>query len=247
MRLAVGCVLLSSLLAGCGGGGTESPTPAPAVTAPRAPSPVDFCGDAGPGWHELAVPGTEVPIDAVALGSGPAVVLLNQSDNDPCVWMPLARRLADARHTVAVFRYTDTAAASEKQALHDSLAVANAVADGGRYAMIGASLGGRLVFEAAARRPRGLAGIVSLSGETVVEDYADITPEIRRVTLPVLYAGTREDPLTAGSRQPRRIRAVLRARHPRFIMLPGAGHGIDLLDNAAVVNAIDRFVGERLG
>ena len=42
--------------------------------------------------------------------------------------------------------------------------------------LVGASLGGRIVFEAAARAPEGPAGIVSLSGERRIDDYRDILP-----------------------------------------------------------------------
>ena len=241
----VGCVL-----AGCGGdeGSSSSPTPTATATVAQAPPPVDFCAGAGAGsgWRKLAVRSHGEALDAAALGRGPAVVLLNQSDNDSCAWIALARSLADRGHAVATFRYSDTTASGERQALRDSLAVADAIAGGERYVMIGASLGGRLVFEAAARKPKGLAGIVSLSGETVVEDYRDITADIRRVSLPVLYAGAQQDPLTEGSRQPRRIRSALASRDTEFVLLPGPAHGVELLDNASVRGAVEKFPAQRL-
>ena len=68
-----------------------------------------FCTDAGPGWKALSVKG----IDAAVLGRGEPVVLLNESDNDPCAWTSFASTLAGGGHRVAVFRYTSAAAADE--------------------------------------------------------------------------------------------------------------------------------------
>lgn len=75
--------------------------------------------------------------------------------------------------------------------------------------LVGASLGGRLVIEAAASAPAGLAGIVSLSGERTVEDHPDILPAARRVRVPALYVGAREDPLTDGVRQQLHLHAAM--------------------------------------
>jgi hypothetical protein len=50
-------------------------------------------------------------LDAAVLGAGEiAVVLANQSGNDPCVWMSLARELAGKAMRTLVFRYDDPAA-----------------------------------------------------------------------------------------------------------------------------------------
>lgn len=244
------CVAAAVALAGCGGGGAQSATPAPAPTgtAAAAPTPVPAaiatCGDAGGGWRELALPSGQV---AAALGHGPGVVFLNMSDDDPCPWMPLARATAAAGRTAAVMEYGDVAAGAEREATEGALAVARAAGRGRPVVLVGASLGGRIVFEAAARSPRRIAGIVSLSGERQVEDYRDILPDIRRVTTPVLYAGTRQDALTDGMRQPREIRAALpAATTARFLALPGSAHGIDLLFSARVTRALDGFVAAAL-
>ena len=64
---------------------------------------------------------------------------------------------------------------------------------------IGASLRGRVVIEAAATRPSGLAGIVSLAGERTIENYRDILPDARKVISPALYVGAKEDFAAQGS------------------------------------------------
>jgi pimeloyl-ACP methyl ester carboxylesterase len=163
--------------------------------------------------------------------------------------MVLARRMASKGYRAAVFSYTTTDAAHEQDAAREALAVARATAADARFVLIGASLGGRVVFEAAARTPRGLAGIVSMSGERSVLDYRDILPDVRRVTTPLLYVGSRNDGWTDGTRQPRQLRAALRSREARFILVPGFAHGIDLLDGPSgrrLTRAIEQFVGRHL-
>jgi pimeloyl-ACP methyl ester carboxylesterase len=148
--------------------------------------------------------------------------------------------------TAVVFLYAATTAAGEADATRAALAVARSGARGGRFVLVGASLGGRIVFEAAARAPHGLAGIVSLSGERQIDAYRDILPDVRRVRVPVLYAGAREDSLTAGTRQPAQLRAALPSRDVRFVLVPGFAHGTELPDEARVRRAIDAFLARTL-
>jgi dienelactone hydrolase len=155
-------------------------------------------------------------------------VFLNQSGNDPCVWMDLARRMAGQGRSAAVFTYASADAAHERDDAREALAVARAATASRRFVLIGASLGGRVVFVTAATAPRGLGGIVSLSGERRVLDYGDILPDVRRVIQPVLYVGSSEDAWTDGTRQPRQLRAALGSREARFILVPGFAHGIEL-------------------
>jgi len=54
---------------------------------------------------------------------------------------------------VVIFAYRSTAADNEPEAVRDALAVADRARSGNHYASIGASLGGRVVIEAAATRP----------------------------------------------------------------------------------------------
>jgi pimeloyl-ACP methyl ester carboxylesterase len=144
-----------------------------------------------------------VPVDGVAAaatGSGPAtVVLLHDSGNSVCGWLPLADALVERQLKVVIFAYRSTAADNEPEAVHDALAVADRARSGNHYALIGASLGGRVVIEAAATRPPGLTGIVSLSGERTIENYRDILPDARKVTSPASGRKTISPPKVSGS------------------------------------------------
>jgi pimeloyl-ACP methyl ester carboxylesterase len=241
-------VVLLGLFTACGGETSKQSSPPTAST--EVPMPVDSCVDAGSGWRELEARANGRRVVAAALARGPAVVFLNESGNDPCIWMDLARRMVGHGLSTAVFTYRSADAGHERDAAREALAVARAAIAGRRFVLIGASLGGRVVFGAAARSPRGLAGIVSLSGERRVLAYGDILPDVRRVTAPVLYIGSREDPLTDGIRQPQQLRAALGSRAARFMLVPGFAHGIDLLespDDGRVTRAIEHFVDRHLG
>jgi dienelactone hydrolase len=130
-----------------------------------------------------------------------------------------------------VFQYSSTSAQSEDEAVADAANVASAAAgsSGRRFALVGASLGGRVVIEVAAKRPGGLAAIVSLSGESTVEDYRDILPEARKVIAPALYIGARSDSLTDGTRQQVALHAAMRGRPNELVQVDGYDHGMQLL------------------
>jgi dienelactone hydrolase len=192
---------------------------------------VEFCQDAGPGWKTLRPLPADQPFDAATLGSGPAVVLNNDSDNDPCEWMPEAAVLAQQGFRAVVWRYADTS--DEPGATRDAVAIADAARGSGRAQMVGVSFGGRIVFEAAADSPSTFAGIVSVSGEREVSGLPDIRSVVASVRVPVLYLGSREDPFTDGTRQPRALQRALRSRHAKFVLVDGAEHGIALLESGA--------------
>lgn len=231
-RLGLAVAALAAL-AGCGGT-SHAPSATPTATAtetatatatPGPPAAIANCGIEASGWK--AVGG--VKVEAAAKGSGPAVIFANDSGNDPCDFAPLAESLAKHGHRVALFAYSDTSSSGERAALAETLALAKAVAGGKPYALVGASLGGRIVIEAAARHPAGLAAIVSLSGERTVQDYRDILADARRVSAPTLYLGSRQDPLTDGVRQQRELHAAMHGRPNLLVQQPGAAHGVELI------------------
>ena len=203
---AVLSVLLS--VAGCGAGGSEPGPPSTPAGSPDAVTTLlSTCSAYAQGWQAVPMDG----VAAAATGSGPAtVVLLNDSGNSVCGWLPLTDALLERQLKVVIFAYRSTAADNEPEAVRDALAVADGARSGNHYALIGASLGGRVVIEAAATRPPGLAGIVSLSGERTIQNYRDIPPDARKVTSPALYVGAKDDFATQGERQQRQLHEAMR-------------------------------------
>ncbi len=247
LRLArVGACALSMtlMLTACGAGNGSAGSPASPVTRPAGPKALESCTGDVTDWRELT--GAAVPV--AVLGDGPAVVFANDSGNVPCAWMDYARHLAESGRRVALFSYRD--GGDETQELRDTQTVAESVRAGGDYAVVGASVGGRIVIELAAQHPAGLVAIVSLSGERQVQDLPDILTQARQVTIPSLYLGTTGDTYTNGARQPRELQSALHG-HPKEILLrEGFEHGTDLLesspDAAIFRQRLDDFLARQL-
>ena len=249
-----GALAAFALVAGaCGGGsssGSSTSTTAQSRPAAAAPAPdvISTCAGASPRWRTLDV----ASLSAAALGEGrDGVVFLNETGNDSCPWVALAQAIAAHGARVALFEYRSVDASHEAGAVRDALAVAAAVTKpGGRSALVGASLGGRVVFEAAARQPGRIGAIVSLSGERTVLDYHDILPAARRVRAPLLYIGSEQDGLTDGARQPRQLHRAVRSRVNESVLVSGSQHGTDLLsgeEGRRLSARIERFVTTQLG
>ncbi len=236
-RLAGWCALL---IAGCGGNAAAPPRRA--TPTPQPPVALAGCSGIHARWAVLRGAG----VDAAVTGSGPAIVFGNESGNSACAWIPLAERLAAAGHRVAVFDYDATGASAERDCVAQMLSVARALRGSGRFALVGASLGGRVVIEAAARRPPGLAALVSLSGERFVQNYRDIIASARRVRAPALYAGAREDGFTDGARQQNQLHAAMRGRPNELVQIGGVDHGTALLQHPAIATRVTGFIAREL-
>jgi dienelactone hydrolase len=231
------------MLAGCGGSSPPQPTATPTSVAGSAPRALAGCAKAR-GWRALAVRAHGEALDAATLGRGRVgVVFANQSGNYPCDWLPFARDLAGGGRRVAVFAYADPSSFDG-----ELLAVARALRSTGTHsvALIGASIGGRAVIQAAARNSATVAAAVSLSAERSVGQFPDILPSARRVRVPSLYVGSREDGYTTFGRETREFHRVTPARVNRILLVPGSDHGVDLLSDAngprvrtAIIDFID--------
>jgi pimeloyl-ACP methyl ester carboxylesterase len=229
--------VLAVLIAACGDG-KDTPRASPSGT-PAPHDVVRFCTGHGTGWRSLAADVDGQPVDAAALGAGTAVVLVNELDNDACAWMKMARELAQRHYRPVVFRYTNSE--HEPRMVREALAVVDAARGSAKAQMVGSSIGGRIVFEAAAVAPDQLAAVASLSGELRLEGRRDIRTDVKRVHIPVLYLGSREDPLTDGTRQPRKIKALLRSADARVRIFDGSEHGVALFQ-AAAGNSVRRLL-----
>jgi dienelactone hydrolase len=190
---------------------------------------VTGCAHAGAGWRPLAVRSHGQAIDAATLGDGRVgVVFANESGNDPCPWLPFAGELARSGDRVAVFSYGAGAADAQLLAVARALRGAGA----GRVGLIGASVGGRAVIQAAARNPAFVAAAVSLSAERSVAALPEILPGARRIRVPSFYIGSREDGYTTFGRETRDFHRVTPARVNKMLLVPGGDHGVDLLSDS---------------
>jgi dienelactone hydrolase len=188
------------------------------------------CADAGGGWRTLTFHTHGARIDAAVLGDGDVgVVFANDSGNSACGWMSFARQLVARGMRVLAFEYDD-----ESHAAGEGLAAARALrAAGARHvAMVGASIGGRAVVQAASRNHGTLDAGVSLSAErSVGANLREILPLARRIHLPSLYVGSRDDGYTTFGRDTRQFHEVTPAKVNRMLLVPGGDHGVDLLSD----------------
>jgi dienelactone hydrolase len=229
MRALLG-VAVVAIAGGCGGEAkrSASPSPVPTATATRrdAPPPLDDCPSAGRGWQPLATSGYYRPPAARLGGGRMGVVFANDSDNETCAWSGEARALARHGFAVAGFETVGNYGyeAQEVRAVVTALRRTGAR----RVALIGASVGARAVLQAAAARPRGLAGVVALSAERRIgSNPADLLSLGHRIRLPVLSVGSRRDPYTSFGKDTLAWDRTIPG--DRMLMLSGGDHGVEFL------------------
>jgi len=206
------------------------------TTAAAAPSR-DPC--IPPGATYVRIHGGVLALSMSVVGKGQrGVVLSNQSDNNPCAWLPLVNRLVRSGFRVAVYYY------SGEGAYKDTVAVAAKLRSIGakRIALVGASEGAKSSIAAAAKARA--SGVVSLSAELDLDGYGNLLPAARKLNAPVLYLYAKEDSL-AEVNTPQLFRAT-REKDKQLVALPGAEHGTALLVHPSVRDRIVRFLQLKL-
>jgi pimeloyl-ACP methyl ester carboxylesterase len=238
----VAAVALALGLAGCGDSGTRSESARPAATTPssQAVAPLDartagqFCG----GADETAIihfpAGEGIRLAGVVLGQGPTAVLFaHQIDGDLCQWLPFAHTVADSGETAMVFSFRDhlpSTGGDQGAGLGytaDLLAAARELRRRGarRIVLVGASIGAGAAIDAARRV--GAVAVVALSPPASLVEI-DAAKAVARDTMPLLIVAARHD--IAGD-----ARQIARHGGPntRVVIVPGAAHGVELLDPPA--------------
>jgi pimeloyl-ACP methyl ester carboxylesterase len=164
---------------------------------------------------------------AARLGSGRlGVVFANDSDNETCTWSSEARALAAKGYAVAVFETVGNYGFEAREV--KAVAAALRRAGARRVALIGASVGARAVLQVGAQRPDWLAGVVALSAERRINSNpSDLLPVGRRIRVPVLSVGSRQDPYTSFGKDTRAWDRTI--PDDKALMLSGSGHGVEFL------------------
>jgi esterase/lipase len=91
----------------------------------------------------------------------------------------------------------------------------------------GASLGGASVLAAGPKLTQIATGIMDFSGEP---DLANAAAALPHITVPILVVGSRTDPY-ADALTSRRVMATVASKDKQLLLLPGSGHGWDLVQN----------------
>jgi pimeloyl-ACP methyl ester carboxylesterase len=228
------------VFAGCGSG-------APSTQRKAAARSLDGCIPLAAGTRALTLrPPGGSRLDAALVGTGKTTfVLSDESDENLCSWRPLVRLLRAHGYSALLYDY-ESPAELPADALAGVAAARRAGAQ--RVVLMGASVGARGSIKAAAQRPPGVVAVVSLSAErTVASDRTDLVKAARRVTVPTLLVGARQDPFAGGDTRP--LFAALRSPHKRELIVPGSDHGTALLTDsparARVTAAILAFAAGR--
>lgn len=198
------------------------------ASAQVASPQLDRCVHAGPHTSLIrfrSPGGHRTPAAILGLGSS-GVVLSNQSGNNLCAWLPFARQLAALGLRVLVYDYRYGTESQEAAAASAGLRQRGVR----KVALLGASLGAGASLVAASKRAPGVAGVVSLSGESFI---AGVRKAIPRLVLPVFFVAAQDDDYGAGM-DAQDFYAHAPSKDKRLLVVPGRAHGTDLLADASI-------------
>jgi dienelactone hydrolase len=211
---------------------TQTPKPAPKGTVGR------LCDtyDRAPLVHLHAADGARLVAGRYGHGTT-AVILAHQVDDTLCDWAPFARRLARSGYTALALGFRGFPPAPIPKQHRDGfdldvVGAAHLLRRTGarRIVLVGASMGGTAVLDAAATIRPPVAAVVNMSGPS---EYPPVNAirAVPRLRMPLLFLAARYDPYAADARR------MYRAASPgtaRIHIFPGGDHGVELLVYPAV-------------
>jgi alpha-beta hydrolase superfamily lysophospholipase len=177
------------------------------------------------------------------------VVLAHQSDGNLCQWVEYATHLGTLGYTALAFDFRNV---GSSQVRHypanlryggDVAGAARALRQRGatKVVLVGASLGGSAVIQAAANVRPPVDGVVSVSGAADLSNAIQSAPGLR---VPVLYLAASGDRDFAADAK--RLYAATRERAKRLLLLDDSRHGTSLVGgNPAARRAVDAFIAAR--
>ena len=179
----------------------------------------------------------DTPLVGVELGSGPVgIALAHGYQGSLCDWLPYARQLASDGYRVLAYD-----ARSDIRVDLDAEAAVGALYRAGsqRVVVVGSSLGALAAIVAGASLPQTPAAVVSLSAPDSFGPI-DGLAAARRLHAPVLFAAAQDDLTFAEAA--RSLFAVAGSPDQQLRILPGAAHGVDLLQDGSFRAFVWSFV-----
>ncbi len=244
-------LVVAALLAGCGSGDHARP----AVKPP--PPLVSRCGDlpVGTPSRTLWFSGSDgTRLDGVELGGGArGVILLHESPADLCGWVPYGQTLASRHFHVLLVDLRGFGLSHRGPYGGPRGAIADlrgAVAElrrlgAKRIAVVGASYGGATALVAAPALDARISAAASLSGELVLgagsKTELNALAAVRRLRVPLLVLGSRDDRYLSGKEARQLIRAAA-SKQKSLVLFDGTFHGWDLLYDAPQRKRADRVL-----
>jgi pimeloyl-ACP methyl ester carboxylesterase len=242
-------VLISALLAACGGSDTSDSAP----TSPASTSAETVGGETSTtGEDELLYgciePGTAKPLsiesagatlDGAVFGEGRlGIVLAHEIGGSLCNWASIAPELAEQGYQVLIYDFGEPATVAR-----DMRAATKEIRELGAKKIIlgGASLGGTVALMMAPRE-RNVVGAFSLSAPDVYGNTEGL-PAVRRFRAPVLFVAAEDDGDFADDA--RWLYRAAASRDKELLIVPGSEHGTALYGGPAaerVRDAVDGFL-----
>ncbi len=169
------------------------------------------------------------------LGRGPiGIVLVHQSDQDYCGFVPFARTLAvrGYRAFAISLRGHGSSQADKVPNYHYAGDVVGAAAElrrrgARRIFLMGGSVGGTAVVAAAPEVQPAVAGVIDLSGPAMWFDMNAVAA-VKRLTVPILFVvSSFDEPFLTDTRN---LYAAAASTNKRLVVRKGPDHGTALLD-----------------
>lgn len=223
------------------GGTSTSSAPAQVTTTATASGGLDGCVGKRDG-KKVAIRVAGARLHGVVVGHGPVgVVLAHEKGDDLCSWLPYAHHLARLGFAALAFDFETYAAGLVESVVAAADALRRHATAG--IVLIGASMGGTAVLDAARKVPD-VVGVVSASGPASYGD-ADASRAVRELRVPLLFIVARDDTEFVGDA--RSLYRHARSSDKTLEVLPGFAHGTGFFApplSGRALRLTDRFVAE---
>ena len=235
-RTALLLFILALLATGCRGQTARRAAP------PTTEAPLPSCLTASERPKLVSFPSPDGQTTGYLAGGGNVgVVLAHQSDGDLCQWKPFADVLAKKGYRALAFDFgsylVDEVVAAVQQLRRQGVQ---------QVFLIGASMGGAAVLEAATKADPPVTGVISLSAPQSYGD-ADAGQAAPKLAVPVLYVAARDDSSFADDA--RVLYGVTQVRDRRLVIVDGNSHGVALVNVFAgdVTDLVEKFLRDHTG
>jgi dienelactone hydrolase len=183
----------------------------------------------------------DTALAGVVLGGGPSGVVLAHGLNlDLCQWLPYARELAASGYRVLAYDSRSGIRVDlDMEAAVEALRRAGAV----RVAAVGSSLGALAAVVGGARLRQQPEAIVSLSSPSSYGPVSALAVAPRLRTSVLFAASTEDEPFSSDARE---LYAAAAPAERQLQILPGAAHGVDMLERPEFRAFFEAYLAEHL-
>jgi len=224
---------------GASGMSTTPVATSPSETSTPASGKLDGCVGKRDG-KVIRIKVADTHLDGVLIGRGPVgVVLAHERGRNLCDWLPYAHHLARRGFAAMAFDFKTYAAGLVESVESAAGELRRRGVEG--VVLIGASMGGTAVLDAARRVP-GVLGVVSVSGPATFGD-ADAAKAVRALHAPVLFIVAHDDSEFIGDA--RSLYSHAQSEDKTLEVLPGFAHGTGFFAaplGGRAVRLTDQFV-----